>query len=200
LSDVASGQVCLKFFNLVEISSLFSLLSLWRSCFPSWKASLDDERGWMAVCLFCHISSSICRDFLAYCLHLFCWYLCWIRWQWLLICIICTQVLQFISLCLWLEQRKKVNTDFSKLRKWTKGTNIFEKDYLFVPIHDKCAAGFLLFIGLIILVKQVFEHICTFHFKLHWKLDENMTYCRWYWVYALLPWIWSVLTSCPWVH
>jgi len=33
-------------------------------------------------------------------------------------------------------QRKKVNTDFSKLRKWTKGTNIFEKDYLFVPIHD----------------------------------------------------------------
>jgi hypothetical protein len=53
-----------------------------------------------------------------------------------LICIICTQLLQFISLCLWLEQRKKVNTDFSKLRKWTKGTNIFEKDYLFVPIHD----------------------------------------------------------------
>ncbi len=84
-----------------------------------------------------------------------------------LICIICTQLLQFISLCLWLEQRKKVNTDFSKLRKWTKGTNIFEKDYLFVPIHDKCVVGLLLFIGLIMLVKQVFEHICTFLFKLH---------------------------------
>ncbi|KAL2645075.1 hypothetical protein R1flu_012662 [Riccia fluitans] len=32
---------------------------------------------------------------------------------------------------------KKHSPDLSKLRKWTKGTNIFEKDYLFVPIHDK---------------------------------------------------------------
>lgn len=35
------------------------------------------------------------------------------------------------------SQRKKGGADFSKLRKWTKGTNIFEKEYLFVPIHDK---------------------------------------------------------------
>ncbi|XP_024401364.1 uncharacterized protein [Physcomitrium patens] len=34
-------------------------------------------------------------------------------------------------------QKKKGGADFSKLRKWTRGTNIFEKDYLFVPIHDK---------------------------------------------------------------
>lgn len=34
-------------------------------------------------------------------------------------------------------QKKKGGADFSKLRKWTKGTNIFEKEYLFVPIHDK---------------------------------------------------------------
>lgn len=35
------------------------------------------------------------------------------------------------------DQKKKGGADFSKLRKWTKGTNIFEKEYLFVPIHDK---------------------------------------------------------------
>ncbi|XP_024384389.1 uncharacterized protein [Physcomitrium patens] len=35
------------------------------------------------------------------------------------------------------SQKKKGEAYFSKLRKWTKGTNIFEKDYLFVPIHDK---------------------------------------------------------------
>ncbi|KAG0566225.1 hypothetical protein KC19_7G047300 [Ceratodon purpureus] len=35
------------------------------------------------------------------------------------------------------SQKKKGGADFSKLRKWTKGTNIFEKEYLFVPIHDK---------------------------------------------------------------
>ncbi|KAG0560018.1 hypothetical protein KC19_10G147600 [Ceratodon purpureus] len=34
-------------------------------------------------------------------------------------------------------QKKKGGADFSKLRKWTKGTNVFEKDYLIVPIHDK---------------------------------------------------------------
>jgi len=34
-------------------------------------------------------------------------------------------------------QKKKGGADFSKLRKWTKGTNIFEKEYLFIPIHDK---------------------------------------------------------------
>ncbi|KAG6548106.1 hypothetical protein Mapa_010386 [Marchantia paleacea] len=34
-------------------------------------------------------------------------------------------------------QSKKHGADLSKLRKWTKGTNVFEKDYLFVPIHDK---------------------------------------------------------------
>lgn len=34
-------------------------------------------------------------------------------------------------------QKRKGGADFSKLRKWTRGTNIFEKDYLFVPIHDK---------------------------------------------------------------
>ncbi|BBN03775.1 ubiquitin-like-specific protease 1C/D [Marchantia polymorpha subsp. ruderalis] len=35
------------------------------------------------------------------------------------------------------QHSKKQGADLSKLRKWTKGTNVFEKDYLFVPIHDK---------------------------------------------------------------
>ncbi|CAM6110441.1 unnamed protein product [Calypogeia fissa] len=34
-------------------------------------------------------------------------------------------------------QNKKTLADLSKLSKWTKGTNIFDKEYLFVPIHDK---------------------------------------------------------------
>ncbi|KAH9560680.1 hypothetical protein CY35_06G119500 [Sphagnum magellanicum] len=33
-------------------------------------------------------------------------------------------------------KKKKGGGDFLKLRKWTKGMNIFEKDYLFVPIHN----------------------------------------------------------------
>ncbi|KAG0577287.1 hypothetical protein KC19_5G145300 [Ceratodon purpureus] len=35
------------------------------------------------------------------------------------------------------KKKKKKVPDFSKLRKWTKGINIFEKDYLIIPVHDK---------------------------------------------------------------
>lgn len=35
------------------------------------------------------------------------------------------------------KKKKKKVADFSQLRKWTKGINIFEKDYLFIPVHDK---------------------------------------------------------------
>jgi ubiquitin-like-specific protease 1C/D len=34
-------------------------------------------------------------------------------------------------------QKKEKVPDFSQLRKWTKGINIFEKDYLFIPVHEK---------------------------------------------------------------
>lgn len=35
------------------------------------------------------------------------------------------------------KKKKKKVVDYSKLRKWTRGINIFEKDYLFIPVHDK---------------------------------------------------------------
>ncbi|KAJ7568664.1 hypothetical protein O6H91_01G042700 [Diphasiastrum complanatum] len=35
------------------------------------------------------------------------------------------------------QKNDKNNRKMQKLRKWTKGINVFEKSYLFVPIHDK---------------------------------------------------------------
>ncbi|KAG0590484.1 hypothetical protein KC19_1G103000 [Ceratodon purpureus] len=37
----------------------------------------------------------------------------------------------------WPAQKTKKVADLSQLRKWTRGINIFEKDYLFIPVHDK---------------------------------------------------------------
>ncbi|XP_024375883.1 uncharacterized protein [Physcomitrium patens] len=41
------------------------------------------------------------------------------------------------KLCGVVGKKREKTDNFSKLRKWTKGINIFEKDYLFVPVHSK---------------------------------------------------------------
>ncbi|XP_024365872.1 uncharacterized protein [Physcomitrium patens] len=33
--------------------------------------------------------------------------------------------------------KKKKNPGFSKVRKWTRGINIFDKDFLIIPVHDR---------------------------------------------------------------
>lgn len=35
------------------------------------------------------------------------------------------------------KKTKKISPDFSKILNWTRGINIFEKDYLIVPVHGK---------------------------------------------------------------
>jgi len=33
--------------------------------------------------------------------------------------------------------KAKASLDFEDMKKWKKGVQIFSKDYLFIPIHDK---------------------------------------------------------------
>lgn len=35
------------------------------------------------------------------------------------------------------RRRRKKNPGFSKVRKWTRGINIFDKDFLIIPVHDR---------------------------------------------------------------
>ncbi|XP_024365873.1 uncharacterized protein [Physcomitrium patens] len=35
------------------------------------------------------------------------------------------------------KKKKKKNPGFSKVRKWTRGINIFDKDFLIIPVHDR---------------------------------------------------------------